>query len=490
MYYIVKIKLVFIFTKPIYQYPTVLTLFIVRHNIIIVRRILPLLPVLLLCLCIACKKNIHKNADDPKKPCTKLTDSVYDLAINIPGMYGSSFTGSDIAYDAGGNAYVTGYYGGGTIDINPGSGTLNVSGGSVFVEKLDAKGAFLWGKSINSSAYATYLSITVDAAQNCYVTWSALYQLNPPFPPYQAVATLYITKIDAGGTVAWTKAIKKIANTGASLEADNSGSVYITSSYTNVYGTVDFDPGPDSASLTPLNGTFLLKLDASGNFLWVNTVVCNGAANVSINSGGNLQLYATINGVQDIDPGSAVYNAGSAAVLTDYTAQFNPKGNFLSATTTSHINGVYYGHNIYVLNLDTLAKIVSGNVIWQHDMHWVGNTNAAPNLSSLHFAVTDADGNIYLAGQFNGKINFDPKGAHYLTSDGIADDYIEKIDASGNFVWVIKTHSSAGYQFPNCSSTTSMKIDANGNIYTTGYYDLNIPGNNNNIFITKLSQCK
>lgn len=452
------------------------------------RRILSLLPVLLL-FCVACKKNLHKNADNPKKTCTGLVDSVYDLAITVPGMYGNSFTGSDIAYDAGGNAYITGFYVG-TVDINPGSGVSNASGGNVFVEKLDAKGVFLWGQSLNNSGDASFLGITVDKEQNCYVAWSELNQLSAPYPPFEPVATLYITKIDAGGTVAWTKTIRNITNTTANVETDNAGNIYITSSYNNIYGAVDFDPGSGSASLTPLNGIFLLKLDALGNFVWVNNVVCNGSPGISINTDGNLQLQATINGVQDIDPGTSIYNAGTAGVETDYTAQFNPQGNFLSATTASHINGVYYGHNIYVLGGDTLAKIVGGNVVWQHDMHWIGNTNAAPNLVSLHFAVTDADGNIYLTGQFNGKINFDPSGTHYLTSDGIADDYIEKIDASGNFVWVIKTHSSAGYQFPDGSSTTAMKIDANGNIYTTGYYDLNIAGDNNNIFITKLSQCK
>lgn len=454
------------------------------------RRILPLLPVLLLFLCVACKKNIHKNADEPKKPCTNLTDSVYDLAINVPGRYGNAFTNSDIAYDAGGNAYITGFYVG-SVDINPGNGVSNASGGNVFVEKLDAKGTFLWGRSLNDSGNASFLGITVDAAQNSYVIWSAL---NPPNVPYPLTlaASLYITKIDAAGNIAWTKTINNASNTAASLQPDNSGNIYITSSYNNIYGAVDFDPGPGSANLTPLNGIFLLKLDASGNFMWVNNVVCNGAADVSINGSGNLQLYATISGVQDIDPSSNIYKAGAAGIETDYTALFNTQGNFLSATTASHINGVYYGHDIYVLGGDTLAKIVAGNVIWQYNMHWIGYgaTNASDNQIALHFAVTDADGNIYLPGQFNGKINFDPKGTHYLTSDGVGDDYIEKIDASGNFVWVIRTHSSAGYEFPDESSTTSMKIDANGNIYTTGYYDLNIPGYNNNIFITKLSQCK
>ncbi|MEM9921259.1 MAG: hypothetical protein AAF990_24375 [Bacteroidota bacterium] len=60
----------------------------------------------------------------------------------------------DVTTDAGGNVYVTGTFEG-TVDFDPGDGTSNLTsdrGLSVFVQKLDANGDFLWARSVQSSA--------------------------------------------------------------------------------------------------------------------------------------------------------------------------------------------------------------------------------------------------------------------------------------------------------------------------------------------------
>ncbi len=52
-----------------------------------------------------------------------------------------------------------------------------------------------------------------------------------------------------------------------SITADVSGNVYTTGSF---LGTVDFNPGPGIFNLTStgIDGIFISKLDASGNFVW------------------------------------------------------------------------------------------------------------------------------------------------------------------------------------------------------------------------------
>ena len=51
--------------------------------------------------------------------------------------------------------------------------------------------------------------------------------------------------------------------------------------------------------------------------------------------------------------------------------------------------------------------------------------------------TTDAAGNVYTVGSFQGTMNFDPQqGATYLTSHGYFDNYVAKYSPQGNLLWV------------------------------------------------------
>ena len=120
-------------------------------------------------------------------------------------------SGNGIAVDVSGNVYTTGSFTG-TVDFDPGPGPANLTGnnvGSVFIEKLDSSGNYVWAKAVAGS-----------------------------------------------GT-----------NSGNGVAVDGSGNVYTTGSFS---GTADFDPGAGTANLTSNGGTgvFIEKLDSSGNYVW------------------------------------------------------------------------------------------------------------------------------------------------------------------------------------------------------------------------------
>ncbi len=50
--------------------------------------------------------------------------------------------------------------------------------------------------------------------------------------------------------------------------------------------------------------------------------------------------------------------------------------------------------------------------------------------------AVDSNGNVYITGNFSGSVGFDPNvGVANLTSTGMADIFISKLDSMGNFVW-------------------------------------------------------
>lgn len=79
--------------------------------------------------------------------------------------------------------------------------------------------------------------------------------------------------------------------------------------------------------------------------------------------------------------------------------------------------------------------------------------------------ATDNSGHVYTMGNFQGTSDFDPgAGTASLTSTGFSDIYIQKLDTSGNFVWV-KQLGGANWDYG-----ISMNLDASGNILLTGRF--------------------
>ncbi|HUM45609.1 MAG TPA: T9SS type A sorting domain-containing protein [Chitinophagales bacterium] len=79
--------------------------------------------------------------------------------------------------------------------------------------------------------------------------------------------------------------------------------------------------------------------------------------------------------------------------------------------------------------------------------------------------ANDDAGNIYETGNFWGTVDFDPSAATFnLTSNGVIDNFICKLDASGNFVWAKKiggTGSDAG---------SNICVDMAGHLYEGGKF--------------------
>ncbi len=340
---------------------------------------------------------------------------------------------------------------------------------------------FNWAKQIGAPASQTVgNSVTADAAGNVYTTGFSN-------------ATMFISKFDANGNVAWTKQFGGTGGTanGCSITTDANGDVYTIGTFSL---TVDFDPGPGVFNLTTGGSTFILKLDANGNFVWVKqveigTLIGRGFL-IAVDAADNVYTTGTFFGTVDFDPGPGLFDL-SSILRSAYVSKLDATGNFVWAkqitgagdtdeassfaialddsgniyTTGSFIGTVDFdpgaGSDILSANTENafISKLdASGNFIWARQM---GGTGTNEGLS----IALDSMGGVYTTGYFTGTVDFDPgAGVFNLSAAGNDDIFISKLDAAGNFSWAKKMGGSAA------DEGFSIRADASGNNYTTGYF--------------------
>ncbi len=238
---------------------------------------------------------------------------------------------------------------------------------------------------------------------------------------------------------------------------DAAGNYYATGSFQD---TVDFDPGIGVNNLIAGQDPdiFIFKLTASGNFVWAKSIKSNGwdsGKSIAVDANGNIIVVGFYNGTADFDPGSSTFNL---------TPELGSQDGFI------------------------LKLNAAGNFVWAQSLGY-------SNSEELDNVVTDNLGNIYFTGIYDGNIDLDPGTGIVPASSnsGSIDFFIEKFDATGNFIW---GKSIGGTGTDNC---TSLAIDVNGNIYVQGTYSATVdfdPGaavvnktsnGGNDIFILKLN---
>lgn len=110
----------------------------------------------------------------------------------------------------------------------------------------------------------------------------------------------------------------------------------------------------------------------------------------------------------------------------------------------------------------------------------------------------DGESNLYYAGWFKGKVDFDPKSTVFKMKSGVyRNAYIVKLDSNKNFIWAkqLKANSAQG------ATINDLIVDKDENVYLSGYWSSSVdfdpgPGVKNYIsepgayrtFIMKLDQ--
>ncbi|MBW8060722.1 MAG: T9SS type A sorting domain-containing protein [Solirubrobacterales bacterium] len=395
--------------------------------------------------------------------------------------------GNSIATDASGNAYITGYFQD-TADFDPGAGVQNltsVGARDIFFAKYDTNGNYLWAKSIGSTSPDYGYSIATDASGNAYITGS--FEDTADFDPGAGVQNLisvgqvdiFFAKYDANGNYLWAKSIGSTWDRGNSIATDASGNAYITGYF---QGTADFDPGAAVQNLTSVGGAniFFAKYDANGNYLWAKSIgsssIQNDAGNsIATDASGNAYITGYFYGTADFDPGAAVQNLTPVGSADVFFAKYDANGNYLwaknigstnwddgnSIATDASGNAYITGYFQATADFDpgagvqNLTSVGGGDIFFaKYDAN--GNYLWAKSIGSTvwdagNSIATDASGNAYITGYFQGTADFDPgAGVQNLTSVGNTDIFFAKYQGSGSTgIDELKAQSSKLKVYPN-----------------------------------------
>jgi len=358
-----------------------------------------------------------------------------------------------INIDGNGNLYCSVSFTG-TVDFDPGPGVFNLSSASVSscILKLDPSGNFLWAKEIPGN-------LKLDNAGNIYTTGS--FNGTKDFDPGPGVYNLtsfgyddiFILKIDPNGNFIWAKQVGgNYIEQGGGITISTLGTLYITGSF-GYGGTIspinsaDFDPDPlTSYTLTNIGGRdgFILALDLDGQFISVVqkgtpvdesvTGICTGANGdlvyiVSTSSGVNLALEKS-------DPSYNVLwsiNLGNSS-LQLAPISLDPSGNVLVSGGFSGSVDFNPGAGIASYTASTVQDPFTEKFDANGNFQWVKVIKANGFANGF---VSDATGDVYSTGYFNGNgnIDFDPgPGTYNIKTSAIA-MYIQKLTGAGNFVW-------------------------------------------------------
>jgi len=344
---------------------------------------------------------------------------------------------SAVATDAQGNVYTCGYFSG-TVDFDPGPNSFtlsSLSGDDAFITKLDALGNFIWAKQIQGNSLQYANDIAIDAAGNIFI---------------------------CGG----------------------------------FDGTCDFDPGVGSFTITS-NGIgssdgYVLKLNNSGDFVWVKSLSCNTNLNIvsiKLDANDNIFLGGSFDDIADFDPSGNTYTLSPNGGLDFFILKLDNLGNYnwvnaLGGSMNDNLTSIAIdaSNNVYAcgsfesnIDFDPSPSINSLTAVAGYD----GFISKYSSTGTFIFAkqigglsgqscrdiLIDGANNIYACGEYGGNTDFDPSISTYTLSPiGSGDAFILKLDNLGNYSWV-KSFGGSGDE--RCEKLSK---DLSNNIYSTGYF--------------------
>jgi hypothetical protein len=326
----------------------------------------------------------------------------------------------DVATDSAGYRYVSGWFAG-TVDFDLGNlhdgdaDILTARGpGDAYVAKYAPNDSLVWVQPMGGDGPSADMAsrLAVDSGGSVTVVGT-----------FNSSASFGVTTLTSAGD--WDRFVAKL---------DATGNFLWVQSWDDEAGAtrgMDVDAAGNSYVLIGRLGDAyeISKFSPGGAAVWSKTIVNRsmlGSADLAVNAVGTVYVAGSFDGTVDFDP----------SAKTKYVSSGAERAGF-------------------VLKLDT-----NGKFGWVSPFigKTVGSTNSASGATSI---TLDGSGNIIVGGVFNGTVDFNPSSrTTYLTTQ--SGGFIAKLNSTGGLVWAQPLLGNAG------ASVYGLDADAAGNIYATG----------------------
>ncbi len=327
----------------------------------------------------------------------------------------------DMAIDINDNTYITGGFEK-TSDFDPGVGEALGQNGGIYINSFDDNGDFRWVKTFgNKQNYDDGLVLEAFSTGGVFAAgiFSQSVTLGEAGNEFNFSTTAtyggsWFTRLDEAGNTIWANYIDGESAVHVSASAlDQSDNIYITGTYR---GTVDFDPSAAvfelTSTVTP-NGlgnleTFVMKLDANGNFLWAKSTSTTGRGHVSSNA-------------IDIDANGNVFIGGK------YTGDvnFSPTSNSQTLNNGEEDNSALWNPFIWKISTE-------GNSVWAKEFIGIGQDH-------IDDLDVDDNGDFYVTGAAGSpSIDVAPskqEDFYLVNTASVAFPFLVKLNNNGELLW-------------------------------------------------------
>jgi hypothetical protein len=326
--------------------------------------------------------------------------------------------GNGIAVDSNDNVIVVGGYSG-TVDFDPADSTeliLTASNTDGFVWKLNQDGNAQWVKKLHSSYEVSAYGVTADTSNN--IVFSGLFTgtigMAGGFGLSDNDNRGYICKLDSSGNFMWVNALTNVPGDiyPSVVRADAENNYYVTGAYVqNSSPTIGFL----QKVFTNGEDSWRVELGNPSGVGFINDVVCSP---YGVFACGSFKNQATIGGA-----------VGSHFIYSN--------GPFFDAVVFKLLPG-------------------NGQPIW--------STVFGSSADDYGFAIhTDANGNVYVAGRFQGTANYANISQATVTANG-SDTYVWKLDYTGEGTGAYTLTNPAADEI----TPTAICTATDGAIYVSG----------------------
>jgi len=383
----------------------------------------------------------------------------------------------------------------GTHVLNSASGN-NTSGDS-YVAKYDEDGNLLWAFDIGNRGFGW--GIAEDDKGDIYTTgwFKGTEDFDPGLNTFNLTSNgsndIYVAKYTSNGNF-----IRAFSFGGTSsdivrsVEVDHEGNLIVAGHFR---GTVDFDPGPGTTSLTEeaTPTVFVAKYDSLGNFLWVRapegTIPTGSNAPIVLDVNGNIYTLGSTNSLLNLEePDTLDFDPseGEALLILDesfaneqgligaeetigFIVKYDADGNFLDLfqfpnTFVAHMDFDREGNIVLSGNIrdtadisplaTTVELIANGDTLgdaflakydsdFQHI--WSFSMGGSDRRDGLANFVIDTANSIYASGNFHQTVNINPLGTEtLLLNDSLENGWVLKYDENGQLIYGFDINDKVG----------------------------------------------